>query len=118
MIVHCKACNHEWEISLTAPTIEKGHQLGHTVMVSTFTKQLIRQAIHVMRATAKVGCPRCAANGNAVLVGATPHSLHCTEVLDASSIRGDLYAMQSRLALVDAEVTARHRRNASRAVVK
>ena len=96
MIVHCKACNHEWEVHTTTP--------------------LLRQAIQVMRAAVAVGCPRCAANGNAVLVGVAPRSLDAsTDVLNAASIRGDLYSMGARLTLVEAEVTARQRRNARHA---
>ena len=85
MTVHCKACNHEWEVHTTTP--------------------LLRQAIEVMRAAVSVGCPRCAANGKAVLVGAAPHSV----ALDIA-----LGTMQSRLTLVEAEVTAR-KRDAKRA---
>lgn len=50
MTVHCKACNHEWNIDMPS--------------------SLFLHAIRAMKTAAVDGCPVCGATGTSVLIGA------------------------------------------------
>lgn len=69
MTVHCKCCNHQWDIELKMP-----------IPLSQFTRML--------RGYALAGCSECGAHGNDVLLGAAPER-RANDVDEAAAVRSE-----------------------------
>jgi len=69
MTVHCKVCNHQWEVAITLPMV-------------------IDRVVAVIRGVCAAGCPQCGAHGNAVMCGAAPVLVQQTDAEVAAVAAG------------------------------